>query len=283
VYPTLESQKDLVNNIFLFACEHGEQKGFDSPLVLIQEMFEIIEEGRNKNWRLLKDTLPLNTGICIAADLGIVELVELLGNHGADPGTQYDYPIRIACEKGRVEVVRLLLRSRRVNPTANNNLALQCAAENGHIEVVRLLLNHTKILFDTNSAILAVANGHAEVARLLLYHPNVDLRDINLIMKDCVIFGNADILKLLLGHPKADPSIDNNYLIVIAAKKRGPEFVRLLLEDKKVAKSISFEDLEWIEKKFVSLKDICDQIKISRMPKFDSRDAEEQPKKILKK
>src|ERR1700733_14379838 len=44
----------------------------------------------------------------------------------------------VASEKGRTEVVRLLLTDERVNPTADNDYAIRLATQNGHTEVVRL-------------------------------------------------------------------------------------------------------------------------------------------------
>ncbi len=56
-----------------------------------------------------------------------------------------NFAIRCACKNGHIEVVRVLLQDRRVDPSARNNLALALATDNGHSLVVQELLKHPKI------------------------------------------------------------------------------------------------------------------------------------------
>jgi ankyrin repeat protein len=253
VYPTLESQKDLVNNIFLFACEHGEKEGFDSPLIMIQEMCDIIIEKSPPG--LLKDTLPLNAGICMAAELGNVKLVKLLGNNGANPGTKNNYPIRWASRYGHAEVVKLLLGAKGVDATTHDNLAIRVASANGHAEVVKLLLGAKGVnpAADNNWAIqLASRNGHLEV------------------------------VKLLLGAKGVNPAADDNFAIRRASSYGHAEVVKLLLSNPKVVESISLDLLEKIKELFPELKDMCTLIRWSRSRNFNPDDEGEQSQKIIK-
>lgn len=53
------------------------------------------------------------------------------------------YPRRTLCfaaRNGQLEVVRELLKDKRVDPSANNNSAIRLAIENDHLGVVRELL-----------------------------------------------------------------------------------------------------------------------------------------------
>ena len=44
-----------------------------------------------------------------------------------------------------IEVVKLLLTDKRVNPSANNNFAIRWASRNGHTKVVKLLLADERV------------------------------------------------------------------------------------------------------------------------------------------
>ena len=57
--------------------------------------------------------------------------------------TRGEWALQLACQAGRLEVVRLLLTlegDRRVNVHAENELAFRQACTGGHARVVRLLL-----------------------------------------------------------------------------------------------------------------------------------------------
>jgi ankyrin repeat protein len=51
----------------------------------------------------------------------------------------------LASEIGYLEVVKLLLSDKRVDPSANNNLAIQWASRKDHLEVVKLLLSDKRV------------------------------------------------------------------------------------------------------------------------------------------
>ncbi|KAF5669918.1 ankyrin repeat domain-containing protein [Fusarium denticulatum] len=84
-------------------------------------------------------------------------------------------PLGIACTKGFIEVVKLMVQNR-VNITAADNegwTPVYVASFNGHVEVVKLLLeNGADITAASNEGltpvIAASLNGHVEVVKLLL-------------------------------------------------------------------------------------------------------------------
>ena len=63
-----------------------------------------------------------------------------------DPSIENNILIREASRDGNIDVVKLLLADKRVNPSANDNEAIQWAKYYGHTEVVKLLLEHVKEL-----------------------------------------------------------------------------------------------------------------------------------------
>ncbi len=82
-----------------------------------------------------------------------------------------NYAIRIASEYGQTEVVKLLLTSSRVDPTAGTNFAITFASEYGHADVVKLLLDDGRADPTTRNNYpikWATQNGHDAVVKLLL-------------------------------------------------------------------------------------------------------------------
>ena len=80
------------------------------------------------------------SSIHFAADNGHADIVKMLIDAGADPSSEDDLALRVACTAGHTDVVRLLLSNTEVDPMALNNWALQTAITHGHAEVTALLL-----------------------------------------------------------------------------------------------------------------------------------------------
>jgi len=89
---------------------------------------------------------------------------------GVDPTADDNYAIRVASERGHVEVLKILLSDKRVDPTAGDNRAILWASENGHVEVVKILLSDKRVdptAGDNRAILWASENGHVEVVKLL--------------------------------------------------------------------------------------------------------------------
>lgn len=103
---------------------------------------------------------------------GTIYLAELLlKDKRLDPSADYNCAILTVSEKGYLELVRLLLQDERVDPSADHNYAIGISSANGHLEVVKLLLQDKRVdpSDDNNFAIrMASENGHLEVVSLLL-------------------------------------------------------------------------------------------------------------------
>jgi len=118
---------------------------------------------------LQSDSIDLIDGnpISCASSRGFTEIVQLLLKDGrADPTDDDNYALYSACKNGHVEVVKALLQDPRVDPSVNNNEAIRWASSKGHTEVVRLLLQDPRV--DPTPGIpFALSMGHDDIVELL--------------------------------------------------------------------------------------------------------------------
>ena len=70
---------------------------------------------------------------------GKIEVVKLLMDK-TDVSSKDSYAFREAVKRGHIEIVKLLLTDKHVNPEANNNEAIIEAYKKGYIEIVKLLI-----------------------------------------------------------------------------------------------------------------------------------------------
>ena len=130
-------------------------------------------------------------------------------------GTLGRSPLIVACEKGHVDVARLLLNhgASADFPTLYNGwYPLHFAAKNGHAEIVRLLLSHNaKIdrlrLEDEATALwLAASRGSTEIVKILLDSgANMEARtqfgmNTTGVLGAAALRGNSSVCVILLSH-----------------------------------------------------------------------------------
>ena len=99
-----------------------------------------------------------------------LERVKYYLNKGVDPSDCNSYVIRIACDIGRLEIVKLLLMDYRVDPSVGNNYPIRSASESGYKEIAKLLLMDYRVDpsdIDNQAIRWASRNGHVEVVKLL--------------------------------------------------------------------------------------------------------------------
>ena len=90
--------------------------------------------------------------------------------------TNLDDCIEIAIQNGRLEMVKILLKDPRVDPSGDNNYSIRRASKNGHLEIVKLLLQDPRVdPSDRNNYSIKVAseNGHIKIVRLLFRNKRV--------------------------------------------------------------------------------------------------------------
>jgi len=108
---------------------------------------------------------------------GNIENIKELLKQGWDPSVDRNDPFFIACQYGQIEIVKLLLQDKRVNPASHDNSAIAEACREGNIEVINLLLKDSRVDPSGNSNYgikRASRNGHVEVVKLLLKDSRVD-------------------------------------------------------------------------------------------------------------
>jgi ankyrin repeat protein len=121
------------------------------------------------------------------------------------------------CKLGRPLVVIKYLINKGVNPIPINNRAIMSASENGHVDVVKLLLSYKRVdpwvegsfirvdpSVEGNYAIRwASRNGHLETVKALLSDPRVDpSAEDNYTIQWASRKGYVEIVKLLLSDPR---------------------------------------------------------------------------------
>jgi len=114
----------------------------------------------------------------------VEEVIKLLQNSQINTNWQKQSkygstPFSIACQKGYIEIVKILLNDQRVDITKATNSGwtpFHSVCNNGHIEIVKLLLNDKRIA-DINKATddngwtpfnCACCNGHIDIVKYLL-------------------------------------------------------------------------------------------------------------------
>ncbi|KAJ3277274.1 hypothetical protein HDU76_010447, partial [Blyttiomyces sp. JEL0837] len=208
-----------------------------------------------------------------------------------DPGVGGNAPLIGACEYGHSEVVRLLIVARNVDPTEDNFYPLRVACERNCVDVVRVvltdmrvreksaeLLNHMvfkgydeilRLLLETNkgrnvsvhadkgiitavkkdnanlnSLVYAAEKGnaeiraeegcfkhHVEVVRCLVKAPGVNPKvEIEHMMTTAAGRGFTEVAELLLVELGANPTIRGNQLVRMAAKNNCLETMKIFLK-----------------------------------------------------
>jgi hypothetical protein len=174
-----------------------------------------------------------------AVEGGHHEVVELLLKDGrANPSAGNNQAIIHSCTVGNKKITELLLKDSRVDASAKNNEAIRKASANGHTGIVELLVNVPNVdpSDNKNEALKAAVNKkHISVVELLLKNNKVDpsIND-NSAIKMASDEGLTDTVKSLLNNPKVNPSAENNKAIQNASQKGHIEVVRLLRADKRV-------------------------------------------------
>lgn len=94
------------------------------------------------------------------------EVKKYINEKTVDPKKNNSECLRVAAEKGHVDIVSLLIPH--TNPRDLNSLALRWACEKGHIKCVKKLLPHSDPKAEKSSPLrLSVMYGHHDLARFL--------------------------------------------------------------------------------------------------------------------
>ena len=153
-----------------------------------------------------------------SCEFGLIEVVNFLLNTNLriDIGNG---PIRAACGKGHADIVKILLKDPRVDPSCINNECIRNSASYGHTEVVKILLQDPRVdpTVIRNAPLLSAAHS-----------------------------GNIEMIKLFLKDPRVNPAVDDNYIIKFVPNylSNRKEVIRLLIRDSRVSDNLTNEEIE---------------------------------------
>jgi ankyrin repeat protein len=180
--------------------------GNDQPIILASKLgftkiVEILLEDKRVN-----PNAQNGNAIISAIDKRHIDVVRILMNKNVDP-TMFNnrgYPVSIAAYKGYPEILKILLKDPRIDPTVDDNGLILVAAEDGNIEIVKLLLKDPRIISATDA------------------------------LEGAIKYRHRDVIELLLQSPKVNPPINNNYLLFLGSKPGGLDILELLLRHPKI-------------------------------------------------
>jgi ankyrin repeat protein len=136
------------------------------------------------------------------------------------------------------DVIEILAKDQRIDPSADDNSAIREASGNGHTEVVELLLNDPRVdpsASDNDAIRWASGEGQTAVVELLLNDPRVDpSANVNEAIRWASGNGRTAVVELLLNDPRVDPNACNNDAIREASRAGHTEVVKLLINDPRV-------------------------------------------------
>ncbi|KAI8891775.1 ankyrin repeat-containing domain protein, partial [Globomyces pollinis-pini] len=155
---------------------------------------------------------------------------------------QFYKPIGIDLEKAIQEnnanIVQLLLKDGRLDPSIGDNVALLVSSEKGYTGMVKLLLGDERVnpsVKDNNAIRLASEHGRTEIVAILLNNRRVDpAAKNNHAIRLASQNGHTEIVNILLNDERVDPTVYDNYITRIASQNGHTEIVQMLLQDKRV-------------------------------------------------
>jgi hypothetical protein len=103
------------------------------------EIVELLLE--HSTFNALDNLLPLN----IASTKGYVEIIKLFINDGRIITSSSNYSLLNSVENGHFDIVEILLKSKNIDPTHNENHAIELALKNKEYDIVGLLWNDTRV------------------------------------------------------------------------------------------------------------------------------------------
>ncbi|KAJ3334505.1 hypothetical protein HDU93_007822 [Gonapodya sp. JEL0774] len=106
-----------------------------------------------------------------------------------------DYPVRVACEYGHFEVVKVLMESG-LQLSANQQAIMRAACSHGHLDLVRYLVQH-KCGFLEKSLWEASSGGHAALVEFLLSQGADFDQEIHEAVLIATLNEHVDVVRLL--------------------------------------------------------------------------------------
>jgi ankyrin repeat protein len=192
----------------------------------------------------------------IAAQIGNIDIVELLIQNGADINLcncEGDHALIISANLGHFDIAKLLIQNHAdINHCDHANAnALYFASQNGYLNIVELLIQEIQSdsictdfnIFNNNTncnpLMASSKNGHIHIVKLLIQNGadvNAYNSDGNTALIMTSVMGNFDIAKLLIDSGADINKTNNagNSALIIAAIKGHINIVELILEIREI-------------------------------------------------
>jgi ankyrin repeat protein len=151
----------------------------------------------------------------------------------------------VACTNDHVDVVRELIRLDGVDPDKNQNQALKDACKKGRLELVKILLRECfDPLIDTCPLWLASGGGHLEVIKHLVEDERFDTPERKQsALKNASRMGHVEAVKFFLSHKDVDPCKDNHACVRIAVVNIHFDVVLEYLKDDRVNPIFLYDEM----------------------------------------
>lgn len=184
---------DAENEAFIGACNDGKMEIL--KLLLADSRFDISTEEANEAF----------CQACYENHLDIARLLLDKPEFKIDPSVDDSYLLFFAAQTGYVEMTRFLLSQPSVDPSANNNTAIEEACNNGgNLEIFKLLMADKRVNPGDEKCIAfdrACQGGNLEIVKLLLDDPRVEpgARDNAAILLGFE-YGQMNVINYILTH-----------------------------------------------------------------------------------
>ncbi len=171
--------------------------------------------------------------ILAAGDGNIHVLKLLLQSQSLDPTAGGNEAFHKAVMYKILDAVKLLIESRRIDPTSRNRVALKTAVTNGDIPMLKYLLNWIDPSLDMNEAFKqAIVSNKVECVKILLADPRIKTEARNSMLEMAIQLGSRkEIVQLFLADNCTNPNIS---ALKCALECRERDMTTLLLTNKRV-------------------------------------------------
>jgi ankyrin repeat protein len=199
-----------------------------AKLLLIDDR---IDTSANNNSPILLAS-GVNINLCGQKIIDIIKL--LLKDVRTNPSDQDNLALINAAIFGYAEIIELLLTDTRVNPLSENNKAIKSAVINGRLVSVIKLIQNSKVKATMINKI------EADIKKPITGLNEMDigiewmeaLNELNTRFDDAYFNGDINVVKLLLSNPKINFRKSSG--IILASQCGHKDIVKLLLKDGRV-------------------------------------------------
>lgn len=202
----------------------------------LSDNFPILEAARSNRGDLVRLLVEFGADPCVqgrniplryACMFGNTELVRFLLQKGAKPDVNRGFSLIVATKKNFVEICKLLLENE-ADPNVRDGAPIFHAAELGREEICRLLLRYGAWADDSFALLAAIDNGHRGICELLL-RAGADPNGGDCFMLPTAIErGDVDMVRLLIQY---GVWVNNGMALYVAVKHRHQEILRLLIDN----------------------------------------------------